>query len=1140
MLGLDANPTLPAGPTFPPTLADLSRNASVISSSSDSESILDVPRTPRPRPTRTFSSPRSRSPQSPTLQTIRPPAYLTRELGIADHDSAPPSSRSRPHAVQTRSKSRKRSRSQNPSSNYRPSSQDFTFISTLGEGSYSSVMRARHIRTGQDYAVKILNKSHLIRKDKMAVAMTEKNVLIKLGTGHPGIIRLHWTFQDEWSLFFVLDLASNGEMQTRISRMGSLSLDCARYYTAQIIDALDYMHAKDVIHRDLKPENLLLDGEYHIKITDFGTGKILEPEQTRANSWVGTAQYISPELLERGETSKSSDLWSLGCIVYQMISGRFAFHGLSEYLTWQKIKVLDYTFPEGFDEQAKDFIQRLLTLDPSQRLGAGPDGSSNSREALRAHPFLASIKWESIWSSPAPPLEAGLVKKDDAGKDRLGDEYESDEEERWGNVGAVWDALVGGNGDANNGLTTGRLGRVGRGVSKYIGRGFDYDTDDDGLRWAEDEEGAEFEGFRLRESQLLMRCDEGDEEAELTSMQHIHAEDEKLGNGIADKMEMVQDTAGQGIVTEDSTNIEDVIASMTVTTETMTTLSMPVGTPTQLPIPISTLNEPSSPSSAVDLAPSSPSGSGSGSNSLNGSLVEKRLRELLVDNPVDGRNVLQSNKQVDTKTILPAVEEVLASRTAEMDPEKEEGTSDKIVGLRLADGRVGGERGRDRTLTPVQGNALHMKHVDWLLCMKRRDGFAGYSSSANTLGSGLGVGSSAQGVVVNGKNKTGSVDGAAPSMSFTVKTELGLGVPFEVKGRDQKDAKDKDKESKEREKEKEKEKETRSVIESAERKGEKEFVVLTSTTSQTYAAETGTLSAQWVEKINAALASPRQHSPPDSTMGIPFSLLSEVVPPKPKFTAENVPDMTGKVVLVTGANTGIGKETVRVLLTKNAKVWVACRDVAKGEAALRDLKESTGRDAHLLRLNLANLRSIKESAQEFLSKETQLHVLFNNAGVMQPPVEQLTEDGYDLQFGTNVLGHFYFTKLLLPILLSTAKSSPNGTVRVVNTSSNGHWFSGLDFDTFKDSPKRRGMASMKLYGQSKTGNIVFSAELHRRYRDQGIVSTSLNPGGIKTDLQRHQASFLKWLGNKFLYDVSYGAITQLYAGTAPEAVNIGS
>ncbi|OJA15627.1 hypothetical protein AZE42_12019 [Rhizopogon vesiculosus] len=100
-----------------------------------------------------------------------------------------------------------------------------------------------------EYAIKILDKNHLTRKEKMLVALAGKNVLVRLGAGHPGIIHLHWTFQDEWSLFFVLDLAPNGEMQSRISRLGSLSLPCSRYYAAQIVDALQYMDGKDIIHR---------------------------------------------------------------------------------------------------------------------------------------------------------------------------------------------------------------------------------------------------------------------------------------------------------------------------------------------------------------------------------------------------------------------------------------------------------------------------------------------------------------------------------------------------------------------------------------------------------------------------------------------------------------------------------------------------------------------------------------------------------------------------------------------------------------------------------------------------------------------------------------------------------------------------
>ncbi|KIP08388.1 hypothetical protein PHLGIDRAFT_380254 [Phlebiopsis gigantea 11061_1 CR5-6] len=422
-----------------PTLADLSRNASVISSSSSSSSTTDLNAlTPvRERPIRTFTSPqrrtvRSRSPQSPqTPRGSRPPAYLARELGIGD------ASEDRHTELRPPAPPRGQPRSRNSSVNGRISADDFEFGRVLGEGSYSTVMLARHKSTGREYAIKVLDKGHLKRNNKLATALAEKNTLVRLGAEHPGIVHLYWTFQDEWSLFFVLDLARNGELQSRIFRLGSLSTECTRYYTAQIIDALDYMHSKGVIHRDLKPENLLLDDNYRLKLTDFGTGKVLNSEVDRAKTWVGTAQYISPELLEVSESSKASDIWALGCILYQMIAGRFAFHGLSEYLTWQKIKQLDYSFPDGFDEQAKDLVQKLLVRDPTQRLGAGLPGSPNDMQALRSHPFFTGIDWKALWSTPAPPLEAGLVKKDH----KLLDGRTNG---TWDDVGAAWDDLVDG------------------------------------------------------------------------------------------------------------------------------------------------------------------------------------------------------------------------------------------------------------------------------------------------------------------------------------------------------------------------------------------------------------------------------------------------------------------------------------------------------------------------------------------------------------------------------------------------------------------------------------------------------------------------------------------------------------------------
>ncbi|KAK0476617.1 kinase-like protein [Armillaria novae-zelandiae] len=411
-----------------PSLADLSRRASVIStSSSDTGHVSTVLTTPRPRPIRTFSAPRSASPLPQTPRTSRPPSYLTRELAVSAETPEPRKARSTSRA---------------PSKSRGPTIEDFNVGETLGEGSYSTVLLATYLRTGQKYAIKTLDKNYLIRKQKMATALTEKNALLRLGSGHPGLVRMHFAFQDEWSLYFVIDLATNGELQALISRLGSLSTRCSRYYAAQIIDAVHFMHNKGVIHRDLKPENVLIDEAFRIKITDFGTAKI-QDSGLEAERFVGTAQFIAPELVSSNETSRRharsflkriSDIWAFGCIVYQMIAGRFAFSGLSEYLTMQKVKKVEYSFPEGFDEQGKYLVQKLLVRDPQQRLGAGLEGADNDMKALYSHPFFASINWKTLWTGPAPSLESGLVKKEhplSQGKDK-----------NWEDVGASWDEIA--------------------------------------------------------------------------------------------------------------------------------------------------------------------------------------------------------------------------------------------------------------------------------------------------------------------------------------------------------------------------------------------------------------------------------------------------------------------------------------------------------------------------------------------------------------------------------------------------------------------------------------------------------------------------------------------------------------------------
>jgi 3-phosphoinositide dependent protein kinase-1 len=291
---------------------------------------------------------------------------------------------------------------------------DFNFGRTLGEGSYSTVLSATDRQTLREYAIKVLDKRHIIKEKKVKYVNIEKDTLNRL-TDHPGIVRLYYTFQDERSLYFVLDLASNGELLGVLKKMGTFDEECTRFYGAQILDSIDYMHSRGVIHRDLKPENVLLDSHMHVKITDFGTAKILgnpkangsgstagDPldgaDLDRAMSFVGTAEYVSPELLTDKNACKASDLWAFGCIIYQLLAGRPPFKASNEYQTFQKIVGLDYTFPDGFPPIARDLVERLLVLDPAKRL---------PMEHIKNHQFFDGQIWgKALWKQKAPRLKA--------------------------------------------------------------------------------------------------------------------------------------------------------------------------------------------------------------------------------------------------------------------------------------------------------------------------------------------------------------------------------------------------------------------------------------------------------------------------------------------------------------------------------------------------------------------------------------------------------------------------------------------------------------------------------------------------------------------------------------------------------------
>uniref|UniRef100_UPI00358EED19 3-phosphoinositide-dependent protein kinase 1 n=1 Tax=Myxine glutinosa TaxID=7769 RepID=UPI00358EED19 len=283
--------------------------------------------------------------------------------------------------------------------------EDFKFGKILGEGSFSTVVLAKENATDKEFAMKILEKLHIIKEKKVRHVKREKDILSFLN--HPFFVKLFFTFQDEEKLYFGLSYAKNGELLKYIRKHRSFDEACTRFYSAEIVSALDYLHGLGIIHRDLKPENILLNEDMHIQITDFGTAKQLPSDSTqdRANSFVGTAQYVSPELLTEKAACKSSDLWALGCIIYQLVAGLPPFRATNEYLIFQKIIKLDYEFPEKFFPKARDLVGKLLVTDPGQRLGCENCGGF---QPLRSHPFFEGISWDDLHLQTPPKLTAFL------------------------------------------------------------------------------------------------------------------------------------------------------------------------------------------------------------------------------------------------------------------------------------------------------------------------------------------------------------------------------------------------------------------------------------------------------------------------------------------------------------------------------------------------------------------------------------------------------------------------------------------------------------------------------------------------------------------------------------------------------------
>ncbi len=246
--------------------------------------------------------------------------------------------------------------------------------------------------------------------------------------------------------------------------------------------------------------------------------------------------------------------------------------------------------------------------------------------------------------------------------------------------------------------------------------------------------------------------------------------------------------------------------------------------------------------------------------------------------------------------------------------------------------------------------------------------------------------------------------------------------------------------------------------------------------------------------------------------------------------AEMAPDLTDKTCLITGANSGIGKFAAVKLAQMGARVFVLCRSKTRGEQTVKEIRETTGnQDVEVIVADLASQQQIRRAAQEFLDGGHDLHILLNNAGLMAFDGEN-TQDGIEMNFGVNHLGHFLLTNLLLDRIKASAPA------RIVNVASNAHKMGGGRME-FEDLEGVTPVDGMRAYGQSKLANILFTRELSAQLEGTGVTVNALCPGVVKTDIDRASKGFFPvlWKCFKPLFrSIEKGAATSIYLCSSPE------
>lgn len=272
----------------------------------------------------------------------------------------------------------------------------FELLKVIGRGSFGKVMQVRKKDTQRIYALKTIRKAYILsRPGEITHILAERTVLSLVNS--PFIVPLKFSFQTPDKLYLVMSFVNGGELFHHLQEEGKFDVVRSRFYAAELLCALEHVHSFHVVYRDLKPENILLDFTGHIALCDFGLCKLNMTGSDRTNTFCGTPEYIAPELLESQGYTKTVDWWTLGVLLYEMMTGLPPFYDKNVNTMYQRILSDPLIFPDYIPEDAKSIMTGLLNRDPSRRLGV------NGAEEIKRHPFFKSIDWNKLLAKKIQP-----------------------------------------------------------------------------------------------------------------------------------------------------------------------------------------------------------------------------------------------------------------------------------------------------------------------------------------------------------------------------------------------------------------------------------------------------------------------------------------------------------------------------------------------------------------------------------------------------------------------------------------------------------------------------------------------------------------------------------------------------------------